>query len=62
MSENERKQRTTYHACKHGIAAVDEKLKRKASAPFTDALQMERQSYVDLANEVAGEFGLESVA
>lgn len=53
MSEAEREQRTTYHACKHGVSAVDDKLSRKGSLPFRDALEMERQSYVDLANKIA---------
>lgn len=62
MSETERTQRVTYHACRHAIAAVDEKLARKSSAPFKDALQMERQSYVDLANEITEAVdGLQSV-
>lgn len=64
MSESERKSRTTYHACRHAIRAVDAKLARRGKSieEFRDALSMERQGYVDLANEIAKELGLESVS
>ena len=53
MSQEERTQRTIYHACTHAIKAVDDQLSRKSADRFRAALEMERQSYVDLANETA---------
>jgi len=62
MSDSERKQRITYHAARHAIGVVDEQLRRKSSAPFKAALDLERQGYVDLANEIASEVpGLETL-
>lgn len=61
MSNEERKSRTIYHACKHAVAAVDTRLARKSAEPYADALAMERQSYVDLGNEIAAELGLDEI-
>lgn len=55
MSTDKREALTIYYACTRALERVDQLKDRKSGRDFSPTLHMERQSYVDLANEIAAD-------
>lgn len=63
MTAETRRSLTIYYACRRAIERVDQLRDRKSGKQFSPTLHLERQGYVDLANQIAEETdGLEKVA